>query len=81
VFTVSMHSLFLTLLLLHTRDYVGGVQEAEREHNQDSCPKLTKGIFHAVYCHAQPEKLREGTLGEVTTAQRLARHWSACGRW
>ena len=35
----------------------GGAQEVGRGHRQDSWPKLAKGIFHTIWCHAQHIKL------------------------
>lgn len=31
----------------------GSAQEARRGHNQDSWPRLDKGIFHTIWCHAE----------------------------
>ena len=55
-----------------TREEAGGAQEAWRGHSHDSWPRLTQGIFHAVWHHAQHIKLREeegrGTNGAMAFA-------------
>lgn len=43
--------------------------------------KLAKGLFHAIYCHAQEKKPGDSSLAKVAAAQNLAEYQSARGRW
>jgi len=56
----------------------GCAREAGRGHSQDSWPKLTKGIFHTIWCRTQ---YKNGGVGQgvVIAAQGQAGHRSAGG--
>jgi len=50
----------------------GGAQEMGREHSQDSWLKLTKGIFHTIWHHAQ--YINGGELGLLLRGEMGINH-------
>jgi len=48
-----------------TSEEAGGAQGVGRENSRDSWPQQTKGIFHAIRCHAQQCEERNGKKKEV----------------